>query len=85
MADALATVGVPKFSVNAGYIYTTDNPFTEFDQPLPPPAGSGFYTPRNEVTVGASSRWEVIGSAPMPGATCNPARWSPPVRRGSRT
>ena len=57
MADALATVGVPKFSVNAGYIYTTDNPFTEFDQPLPPPAGNAFYTPRNEVTVGASSNW----------------------------
>ncbi|MGA9013206.1 MAG: LPS assembly protein LptD [Acetobacteraceae bacterium] len=57
MADALATVGVPKFSVNAGYIYTIDNPYTEFDQPLPPPAGNAFYTPRNEVTVGASSNW----------------------------
>jgi LPS-assembly protein len=57
MADALATVGVPKFSVNAGYIYTIDNPYTEFDQPLPPPAGNAFYTPRNEVTVGASSKW----------------------------
>jgi LPS-assembly protein len=24
---------------------------------LPPPAGNAFYTPRNEVTVGASSNW----------------------------
>jgi LPS-assembly protein len=57
MADALASVGVPKFAVNAGYIYTVDNPYTEFDQPLPPPVGSGFYTPRNEVTLGVSSNW----------------------------
>ena len=39
MADALATVGVPKFSVNAGYIYSTFNPYTLFDQPPPPPPG----------------------------------------------
>jgi LPS-assembly protein len=57
MADALATVGVPRFSFTAGYIYTTDNPYTFFDQPPPPPAGSPFFNPRNEVTVGVSSRW----------------------------
>jgi LPS-assembly protein len=57
MADALATVGVPKFSVTGGYIYTTFNPYTFFDQPPPPPAGSTFYVPRNEVTIGASSNW----------------------------
>jgi LPS-assembly protein len=56
-ADALATVGVPAFSINAGYIYTTNNPYTLFDQPPPPPAGSSFFTPRNEVTAGAASRW----------------------------
>ena len=57
MADALATVGVPKFSVTAGYIYSTFNPYTFFDQPPPPPAGNAFFTPRNEITLGASSNW----------------------------
>ena len=57
MADALATVGVPKFSVTGGYIYSTFNPYTLFDQPPPPPAGNAFFTPRNEITLGASSNW----------------------------
>ena len=57
MADALATVGVPKFSVSGGYFYSTFNPYTLFDQPLPPPPGSPFFTPRNEVTLGVSSNW----------------------------
>ena len=57
MADALATVGVPKFSVSGGYIYTTYNPYTLFDQPLPPPTSSAFYVPRNEISLGASSNW----------------------------
>jgi LPS-assembly protein len=56
-ADALATVGVAKFSVNGGYIYTNNNPYTLFDQPLPPPTTSSFYFPRNEITFGASSNW----------------------------
>jgi LPS-assembly protein len=57
MADAVASAGVPKFSVSGGYIYTTFNPYTFFDQPAPPPAGNAFYVPRNEVTLGASSAW----------------------------
>jgi LPS-assembly protein len=57
MADALASVGVPKFSVSAGYFYSTYNPYTQFDQAQPPPAGSSFYTPRNEITMGVSSNW----------------------------
>jgi LPS-assembly protein len=57
MADALATVGVPKFSVSAGYFYSTFNPYTLFDQPPPPPVGSPFFTPRNEITAGVSSNW----------------------------
>src|SRR6185437_7063106 len=55
-ADAVATVGVPQFSMTGGYIYTTFNPYTFYDQPPPPPAGSSFYFPRNEITLGASSR-----------------------------
>jgi LPS-assembly protein len=57
MADALATVGVPKFSVSGGYFYSTLNPYSFFDLPPPPPPGSPFFTPRNEVTLGVSSNW----------------------------
>jgi len=57
MSDAIATVGVPKFSLTGGYIYTTFNPYTLFDQAPPPPAGNAFYVPRNEATLGASSNW----------------------------
>ena len=55
--DALATVGNPTFSVNGGYIYTTDNPFTFYDTPPPPQPGSAFFVPRNEVTFGATAGW----------------------------
>jgi LPS-assembly protein len=58
MADAVATVGVPRFSVSGGYIYTTTNPYTFFDQPAPPPANNAFFVPRNEITLGANSNWE---------------------------
>jgi LPS-assembly protein len=57
MADAVASAGVPKFNVSGGYIYTSFNPETFFDQPQPPPAGNAFYVPRNEITLGASSNW----------------------------
>jgi LPS-assembly protein len=57
MADALASVGVPKFSVSAGYFYSAYNPYNEFTQAQPPPVSSGFYTPRNEITLGVSSNW----------------------------
>jgi LPS-assembly protein len=55
--DALATVSGPHFSVNGGYIYTTDNPFTFYNNPPPPQPGSAFFVPRNEITVGASTNW----------------------------
>jgi len=56
-ADAVASVGVPKFRVSAGYIYTNFNPYYYYDQPPPPPAGNAFYFPRNEITLGLSSSW----------------------------
>lgn len=56
-ADAVASAGVDKFRVSGGYIYTTFNPFSYYDQPAPPPAGNPYYFPRNEVTVGLSSKW----------------------------
>jgi len=61
LADAVVSAGVPKFRVNAGYIYTPYDPYVLYDQPLTlaatPPAGSAFYNPRNEITLGASSTW----------------------------
>ncbi|HET6609502.1 MAG TPA: LPS assembly protein LptD [Rhodopila sp.] len=56
-ADAVASVGGPKFRVSAGYIYTNFNPYTYYDQPPPPPVGNAFYFPRNEVSIGVSSSW----------------------------
>jgi LPS-assembly protein len=56
-ADAVASIGVPKLRVTAGYIYTNTNPYSYFDQPAPPPAGNAYYFPRNEITLGASSNW----------------------------
>lgn len=56
-AEAMSSVGVDKLRVTAGYIYTTFNPFTYYDQPAPPPKGSSYYFPRNEISVGLSSKW----------------------------
>ena len=56
-AEALTTVGVDKFRVSGGYIYTTFNPFSFYDQAPPPAANSSYYFPRNEVSIGVSSKW----------------------------
>jgi len=56
-ADAVASVGVDKFRVSGGYIYTNFNPFSYYDQIAPPPAGNPYYFARNEVSVGLSSKW----------------------------
>ncbi len=57
MADALATIGGPKFRMTGGYIYTTYNPYQFYDQAPPPPVSSGFFVPRNEITLGAATTW----------------------------
>jgi LPS-assembly protein len=57
MIDTFATVGPPNFKVTAGYLYTVDNPYQLFDQPLPPPTTTTFYTPRNEITFGTTASW----------------------------
>jgi LPS-assembly protein len=57
MVDTFATVGPQYFKVSAGYFYSVDNPYEEFDQPLPPPTTTTFFTPRNEVTLGTTARW----------------------------
>jgi LPS-assembly protein len=56
-ADAVTSVGVDRFRVSGGYIYTNFNPYTYYDQPAPPPAGNTYYFPRNEITLGVSSKW----------------------------
>jgi LPS-assembly protein len=62
MAEAVANAGVSKFAVNAGYTYTSYNPYVLYSDPSnlpnPPPAGSPFYSPRDEITLGVSSRWD---------------------------
>ena len=54
-ADALGTVGVPKFRLGAGYIYSAVNPYLFYDQSTVP---ASYYVHRNEVTVNASSQWD---------------------------
>ena len=56
-ADALASVSAPHFSINGGYIYTTFDPYTFFDQPAPPPTGNAFFVPRNEISLGTTANW----------------------------
>jgi LPS-assembly protein len=58
MADSTVSVGTDKFRLTGGYLYSTFDPFFFFDTPPPPPTSSGFFTPRNEITLGVSSRWE---------------------------
>jgi LPS-assembly protein len=59
MADAVASVGEPKFRLNLGYLYTTYDPYTFFDTAPPPTPATdpSFFQSRNEVSVGASSIW----------------------------
>jgi len=59
MADATASVGVPKFTITGGYLYTTFNPYTYYDQPPPitPITSPAVFTPRNEITLSTSSNW----------------------------
>ena len=61
-SDVTASVGEPILRVTAGYLYTSFDPYYYYAQSNPPPAslppvGSPFYTPRNEITLGASSIW----------------------------
>lgn len=56
-SDLIATVSAWKFNVSGGYIYTTNNPYTYYNQAPPPPAGSPFYVPRNELSLGLSGNF----------------------------
>jgi LPS-assembly protein len=58
LADASVSVGTDKFRLTGGYLFSTFDPYFFYDTPLPPPATSAFNTPRNEVNLTASSKWD---------------------------
>lgn len=59
MVDTVASVGVPKFRLNLGYLYTTYDPYTLFDTTPPPTPATdpSFFQARDEVSLGATSNW----------------------------
>jgi LPS-assembly protein len=58
MADATIAAGIDKFRLTGGYLYTTFDPYFFYDNPVPPPVASGVFTPRDEVTLAVSSKWD---------------------------
>ena len=60
-ADGIVSAGVPKLRLTTGYLYSNTNPYFLYDQSpsTVQPTGypSSYFTPRNEVTVGASSQF----------------------------
>ena len=57
MSDAIASIGTSRFRLSGGYTYSQFNSFSYYQQAAPPPAGSAYYSPRNEVSLAASSIW----------------------------
>lgn len=60
-ADVLASAGKPIFRPTLGYLYSATNPYYLYDQSpltqLPGGYPSSYFSPRNEITVGASSQY----------------------------
>ena len=57
VSDATASVGPAHYHLTAGYIYSTFDPYYFYLQPGPPPPGSLYFTPRNEITLGGNASW----------------------------
>ena len=58
-ADALASAGVPLFSVSGGYIYTSRSYYYYYNQnPYTLGPASSFFVPTNEATLGLSSTYK---------------------------
>jgi LPS-assembly protein len=59
--DTIASAGVPLLRLNAGYLYSSTNPYFLFDQApnTVPPSGypASYFVPRDELTVGGSSQF----------------------------
>ncbi len=58
MVDTVASVGTSRLRIGSGYTYSVFNPYTYYVQGPPPPVGSAYYRPRNEVSLTASSGWD---------------------------
>ena len=60
MADASTSVGTERLRLTGGYLFSTFDPYYFYDQTLavPPPATSSYYTPRHELDLTASSKWD---------------------------
>jgi LPS-assembly protein len=58
MLDATTSVGTDRFRLTGGYLYTTFDPYYFYVLPMSQLAASGYLTPRNEVTLAATSKWE---------------------------
>ena len=60
--DAVASAGTDSFRLNAGYFYSSVNPYLYYDQASTTPLSG---PPRNEVSVGGSTRygpWKLSGA-----------------------
>ena len=57
MVDATTSIGTPRLRITSGYTYSVFNSYSYYAQAAPPPASSQFYSPRNEVSLTASSTW----------------------------
>ncbi|HKM60997.1 MAG TPA: LPS assembly protein LptD [Acidisphaera sp.] len=55
LADATATVGGDPLAVTLGYIYTSTNPYTLYNQ-NPQAPNSDYLTPRDEITAGFTAK-----------------------------
>ncbi len=78
-ADAVAAVGEPRFRVSAGYIYTTFNPYTYYDQPPRLRPGMPTISRVTRRPSGCPRSGASTGSTPMLAATSRRTRWSSPV------
>ncbi len=58
MIDGVGSLGTDRLRVSAGYTYSTVNPYGYYDQVAPPPVGSSYYTPRHELSIALSTRWD---------------------------
>jgi LPS-assembly protein len=64
--DATAGFGPTKFKINLGYLYSNTDPYYALDTPPGVQPTESFFTPRNELTVGVSTKyghWKLSGYA----------------------
>jgi len=54
LIDATANFGTQTLNLSAGYLYSTTNPYTLYDNPVP---GPDYFTPRHEVTANLAANF----------------------------